>query len=413
MKRILALLLTLAMLLSLCSCGVTVYEGEKIYVQVKNDGSKHLTLIFSAPGLSAYDREASVSKDDEGNPYIQADLAKVADQDITYKLTANEANMECFFNVSFTSGEESFAYVVTSISVDKRKNVSLSGITIMDAEPKAELEGIEGASVTTVEGSSSKTLSLSGENGAWKRGGYDSSVVEVSLADVTDDNYYNFTIDSVAPGSCTVQLINREAMMQALFQFTVHEVVLQEAQTIGEASVDIGEADESVYVGEPITESAKTGLVLTLDSYEFRELTKEEDPEWIARQNVLHEEIPEEFAEAFIPEEIELDDVYSEVENEKTLDLSVFFKDVRVEYYISDVLSLEEETAAIEEAGVEKTEQMTIGGFEVTYFVMKDGFSIAIWNDGAFNSRLTFIDDEQSDETNRALLNEFLTAKAI
>ena len=398
MKKVISIVLILAMVLGLTACGAQSFAGDKLSADFKGSGHKKLTIVFHAEGLETYSREVVVPDGEDGAPIYTANLTKVSGNDVTYKLVGqNEGTAN--FSIVFTNAAGSTLACNMNINVDSKKHVTFTDLGFSDEPLYTELD--EKTQISYAEGFS-KLLQLDGTLGPWKIGSYDEEILDVSIEDETEDLQYIFLVTAIAEGDSQVVFINKDAGEKVTFNFSVTSY-LDESQASGYS------------------------LVLTLIDYEFGEYSREDDPEYQNYRKSTLETLEDIFGDdVYIPDIGTLEDVnyYNEsgksvvddngniiAENCDSIDMGLTIDGAKLDYYVSKSTTFKSQCDDIESLGpVPVTLDLPIKSDTVRYYFTEFGFGVAIWTQGDYVSRLTFMRD-QTDEGDRKILYKFLGAE--
>lgn len=400
MKRIISVVLVLAMLLGLCSCGAQSFAGDKLSADFKGAGSKKLTIVFHSEGLEIYSREAIVPTLEDGTALYTANLAKVKGNDVTYKLVGkNEGSAT--FSVIFTNPAGSTLDCTMTINVDSKKKISFSNLVFDDAPRYTDLD--EKTKISYAEGFS-KRIQLDGINGPWKVGRYDENIIDAVLDDVTDDYQYIFLVTAMGEGDSDLVLLCKETNEKVTFKFNVTKV-----------------PDEK--------ETSGYRFILTLLDFEFGVYSKEDDPDYQNNRKSTLDTLNDLLGEdgAYIPGIGILDDsayynkdgkpLYDEdgnliEENVDSAEMDLRIDGNKLDYMVSKSTTFQAECDDIESLDATEIKvDLPIKGDTVRYYFTTYGFGVAIWSQGKYVSRLVFMSEEQTDASNRKILYKFLGAE--
>jgi len=401
MKRIISIVLIFAILLGLCACGAQSFSGDKLTADFKGSGHKKLTVVFRAQGLELYSREVVSPEYGDEEPVYSANLTKVNANDVTYKIVGKREG-KASLTVRFTNDAGSTMACKMDINVDSKKKVTFTNLIFDDEMPYAELD--ERTQISYSEGYT-KLLQLDGSAGPWKVGTFDENIIDAYLTDVTEDNQYIFLVTAIAEGDSDLVLLSKETKEKVTFKFNVTAV-----------------PDEDGEEGD-------TRLILTLLDFEFGEYTTADDPDYQERKKQAEEILKEYFEKdgAYIPDIGILEDITyydkdgnpavdenGEIieENCETADMTLTIDGNKLDYLVSKTTTFKAECDDVEVLdATEVLKDFEIKGSTVRYYFTTYGFGVGIWASGSYVSRLVFMSEEQTDESNRRILYKFLGAE--
>lgn len=380
MKKVLSVLLIIAMVLSLTSCGTQTITRDAFKLKIKGAGSKKLTMTIEDRLEEYTERNFSAPENEELKLNVSE---KVKGHSVTYTITATGSGSVSAYT-EYLNGDMNVGDISFQINVDEKGKIGCENVFFGSGskyQPK-ESEDQE-YEISDFEGET-KTIKLANGIGEWKVGTCD-KIVEVIDTEKTEE-YTAFTITAKKAGEGIIQLTNRKEAKQIYFNLKVEQL-------------------------------EDGNFLLSILSAEKSEFTSADDKELIEKKEEAKEEAKEVIEEYYIPDWAYIADLIKYNSKGKTtgktdlkpdtVDATIESVDALYDYVVSKGVNYDEKIKEYHEFKVESEQDMKIGEYTIHYMFVNEGFGVAIWKAGDYVSVLTVMQPNTDAECQKAVRNFF------
>ena len=415
MKKVIALLLSLIMIVGFTACGKLSAEGQKVSAVLSGKETKTVKLTIKGDILEGTVKSIVVPVEDGNETFATGTIAKDNGKTLVVKFTSLDVGGG-MVTVTCAKDNEIVCRVSFMLYALDDGKLDFGTLTVYDGEfldfetsGENKEEAAEYVHIPVMD-NDTNLIFLNKAEGDWFVGEYDATIVKPVYVGESEDGYSKYQAVAVAPGVCSVQFINTGIMKQVAAYYEVKKLSSAEPSGASGASEDVQYS-------------------VKLTDYKFLDFTSDEyfmlinQPQRIMEMQLFDRSlvIPkdvivkgfalynEKTSEYFVFDE---DQTFGDVEipdNIDTLNVDMEYGNVTMAYEITKAKTFDDVCKDIEALkSIESVQDLTAGLQEFRYYHTTYGFGEAVWIKNDLVKSLTFTHKNQSAEENIKIAEMFM-----